>query len=196
MKKLLIRAVALTALATLAACATPGQRGTEVTRFHLGQPIAVQAFNVEPADRADENSLEFNAYADIVSGELTRLGFTLTPLEEAEMIAVIGVTRDSRARAARRSPVSIGVGGGSYGGNVGVGVGTSVGVGGSSGGEVVVTQLDVKLKRRSKGTIVWEGRAVRETAPGAEDPATVVGRLAAALFQDFPGESGETITVE
>lgn len=195
MKHALARGTALALLGLAAACSTT-QRGTEVTRFHLEEPIAAQAINIEPADPADANSLEFQTYAEIVGAELARLGFNRTPLDEAEMIAVVNVVRDTRIEAARRSPVSIGIGGGSYGGGGGVGVGVSTGVGGSRGGEVTVTMLDVKLKRRSEGTIVWEGRAVRPDQPEDTDRAAVVARLAAALFQDFPGESGSTITVE
>lgn len=195
MKKLL----ALTAIAlagTVSACQTGPARGVEVTRFHLGQEIPAQAINVEPADPADENNLEFRTYAAIVAEEMARLGFTQAALPDAEMIAVIEVSRGSRMDTGRSSPFSIGLGGGTFGRNVGVGVGTSIGVGGSRGGEISVTQLDVKLKRRSEGTIVWEGRAIRETWPGEEDLATIVRRLAAALLTEFPGESGQTIRID
>lgn len=50
--------------------------------------------------------------------------------------------------------------------------------------------LDVKLRRRADASIVWEGRAV------PADPARAdAGKLARALFKDFPGQSGVTITV-
>lgn len=195
MKHALARGAALALLGLAAACTTT-PRGTEVTRFHLNEPIAPQAINIEPANEADANSLEFQTYSDIVNAELARIGFNRTPLEEAEMIAVVDVVRDTRMQAARRSPVSIGIGGGSYGGGGGVGVGVSTGVGGSRGGEVTVTMLDVKLKRRSEGTVVWEGRAIRPDQPEDTDRRAVVARLAGVLFQDFPGESGRTITVE
>ncbi|QLC25484.1 DUF4136 domain-containing protein [Parasphingopyxis algicola] len=196
MKKSFARSAALATLALVAACATPSQRGTEVTRFHLGQAIPAQAINVEPADPEREGSLEFRQYASIVAQQLATMGFTETGLEEAEMIAVIDVERGTREEVARRSPFTIGIGGGSFGRRTGVGVGTSFGVGGSRGGEVDVTELSVALKRRSEGTIVWEGTATRATEPGEESPAAIVEMLAAALFQGFPGESGRTITVE
>ena len=195
MKNKLAYVALLAGLGLTAACQT-GPSGTEVTRFHLGEPIPAQGVTIEPADPAEENSLEFRTYAGIVAAELARHGFTQVGLEESEMVVVVDVARGVEYEPARRSPVSVGVGGGSFGGNVGVGVGTSFGIGGSRGGEVTVTQLEVKLKRRSEGTVIWEGRAVRATQPGAADPAEVVRRLAAALFQDFPGESGRTITVE
>ncbi|MCA1748426.1 MAG: DUF4136 domain-containing protein [Parasphingopyxis sp.] len=196
MKHAFARAAALALLGLAAACSTTTPRGTEVTRFHLGEPIAAQAITIEPANEADANSLEFQTYADIVATELARIGFNRASPEEAEMIAVVDVVRDTRIAAARRSPISIGIGGGSYGGGGGVGLGVSTGVGGSRGNEITVTMLDVKLKRRSEGTIVWEGRALRPDQPEDADRAAVVARLASALFQDFPGESGRTITVE
>ncbi len=200
MKNLFVRtatiAATFTALGLLAACQTGGiQRGTEVTRFHLGDTIPSQTVSIEAAE-GEQAGLEFRTYAAIVGEELGRIGFSQTTLEESEMVAVVNVERGSRAAAAQGSPFRIGLGGGSFGSNVGVGVGTSVGVGGSRGGEIDVTQLDVALKRRSEGTVVWEGRAIRENRPGEEDPASTVRRLAAALFQGFPGESGETIVVE
>lgn len=197
MKKSLSRAAALAGFGLLAACQTPGmQQGTQVTRFHLEQPIPSQQVAIEPASPADADSLEFRTYADIVAEQLGRLGFVRgEDIEEAEMVAVVEVLRASRTLQSRGSPISIGIGGGSFGSNVGVGVGTSVGVGGSRGGEVDVTQLSVALKRRSEGTTIWEGRAIRESQPGEMSPAASVRRLADALFQDFPGESGTTITV-
>lgn len=196
MKKMIMRTSALAAIAFVGACATPSQRGTEVTRFHLGQVIPAQAINMEPGDPDQENSLEFRQYEAIVANQLANLGFTQAALEEAEMIAVINVERGTREEVARRSPFSIGIGGGTFGRRTGIGLGTSFGIGGSPGGEVIVTELSVALKRRSEGTVIWEGTATRITQPGAESPAAIVETLAAALFQDFPGESGRTITVE
>lgn len=196
MKKMINRTSVLAALILVAACTTPSQRGTEVTRFHLGQTIPAQVINMEPANPEQENSLEFRQYEIAIAQQLAGLGFTPAALEEAEMIAVINVERGTREEAARRSPFSIGIGGGTSRRRSGIGLGTSFGIGGSRGGEVIVTELSVALKRRSEGTIMWEGTATRITQPGAESPTAIVETLAAALFQGFPGESGRTITVE
>ena len=53
----------------------------------------------------------------------------------------------------------------------------------------------MRIKRRSDGTVFWEGRATMEARVGTADSDRVVAvnRLAQALFQDFPGESGRTI---
>jgi hypothetical protein len=55
----------------------------------------------------------------------------------------------------------------------------------------VGSPLSVRIKRRSDGTLFWEGRAMDPSGKGAVDAAT----LASALFRDFPGESGRTIRV-
>src|SRR5688572_15735292 len=60
----------------------------------------------------------------------------------------------------------------------------------------LVTELRVRIQRRSDATVAWEGRAEMETRAGsAADRAALVDRLAAALFRDFPGEPGRTIRV-
>jgi hypothetical protein len=57
------------------------------------------------------------------------------------------------------------------------------------------TRLEVGLKRRSEGSVFWQGQATAE--PGSHGSgssrAAAVQRLAEAVFRDFPGESGRTI---
>jgi hypothetical protein len=162
----------------------------------VAQPFESAIVSIEPGDPAQVSSLEYRQYAALVSAEMARHGFSIGETAETEFIVRVDVSRGTREQAARRSPFSIGIGGGSFGRRSGIGLGTSFGVGGSRGGEVTVTQLDVSIVRRADETALWEGRATRATEPGAESPASIVQRLAQALFQDFPGESGRTITVE
>ena len=63
-------------------------------------------------------------------------------------------------------------------------------------GAGVATMLDVRIRRRSEGSLIWQGKAVSEARAGgsAAERGTVVQRLAEAVFRDFPGESGRTIT--
>lgn len=182
----------------LAGCVTPAPP-VEVTRFHLGQPIARGEVAVEPRDPTAANSLEYRGYADAVSAELARLGFAIAPgISKSEVVAVVDVRRGTRDAMAERSPVSIGIGGGTFGSGVGVGGGVSFPIGRARSREIVMTELAIQLKRRSEGTVIWEGRArgeARATSPQA-DPAAMGRRLAQALFAGFPGESGRTITVK
>jgi hypothetical protein len=189
-----MRILPLFALALLPACAATIPP-VEVTRFHLNQNLAPGGLETAAAPGLDGTSIEFRTYAIAVGREMARLGFGQgSPAYRAE----IGFDRDTRERLARRSPVSIGIGGGSFGRNVGFGLGTSFGIGGSRSRDVVVTRLSVRLVRKSDQSTVWEGRAETEAperAPAAQ-PGLAAEKLARALFAGFPGESGRTITVE
>jgi hypothetical protein len=192
------RTAMLGAALALAGCAAQAPE-TRVTRFHLGQPIARGEIAVEARDPAMAGTLEFKNYAGAVADELVRTGFRLAPgIAKSELVAVVDVSRGTRAMLDEGSPFSIGIGGGTFGRNVGVGGGVSFPIGKSRTRELIGTQLAVQIKRRSDGTVIWEGRAMSEArsdTPYAE-PAAAVLKLAAALFQDFPGESGRTITVK
>jgi len=188
------------AAAALAGCATDQgvREGASVTRFHLGQPIARGEIRVEPADGVRADSLEFAQHAAAVERELARLGWRVqSGNARSEQVALIRVDQGSRT-AARSSGVSVGIGGGSFGrrSGVGVGVGGTIPVGAGTN-EIVVTELGVRIQRRSDATVAWEGRAQLEARAGTPLAASgaAVDRLAAVLFQDFPGESGRTIRV-
>lgn len=204
-KSLLSKALLGATALALAGCAAQMPEA-RVTRFHLGQPIAKGEVTVEPRDPNLAKDLEFQSYARIVRGELDRLGFGIAPdLAKSELVAVTAVSRSWRpAGQAGGSSMSIGLGGGGGGGYYGGG--SSVGVGGSVSFPIgkpkqrmdVITQLSIQLKRRSEGTVIWEGRAEtvnRDGTPWAS-PEAAVTRLATALFQGFPGTSGQTITVK
>lgn len=195
------RAAPLLALAALAltGCAATGAAGggTDVTRYHLGQPVPAGDVAVEPLTGGATASLEYRAYADAVAAELARIGFA-PGAEGSNSHYVAGVSFVRASRGTVRTPpkFSIGLGGGSYGGGVGLGGGISTGIG-SRTRELLVSELAVQLRRRSDGTVVWEGRAQRQGLSGRDEdqPAATAGRLANALFRGFPGESGITISV-
>lgn len=187
------KALIIGAALALSGCAT-SLPTVQVTRFHLNQPIPPGGIRVQPF--VSDGGLEFQTYAGAVQNELTRLGYPAAGADGGQYVAILSVMRDTREALARRSPVSVGIGGGTggYGGGVGLGVGISLGGRPKSS---VVTELRVQIKRRGGGDVVWEGRAqleARENAPAAQ-PGIAAGKLAAGLFRDFPGESGRTITV-
>jgi hypothetical protein len=192
MKTTFLRGAALAATAALAACTTAGgggrtqAGGIEVGRFHLGQPIAHAQIAIEPFDRADANRPEFAAYSAAVARQLTRLGWTVvTTPGKSEQIALVAVQQGSREAIAALSAARIGRG-----------VGGLPTAGSSTG--VTATLLEVGIRRRSDGTVFWEGRAVGEARTGTPEASAgaQVDRLAAALFRDFPGESGRIIRVK
>lgn len=167
---------------SLSACQTSGRGGgasqaggVDVTRTHLGQQLARAQIAVEPVNAADANNPEFDGFADAVERHLVRHGYAIAPNRPAsEQIARVTVTQGSRAALTTGWPSGLGQG--------------------SRAGNVVATLLDVRIQRRSDGTVFWQGRAVSE-APAGTPRAAVVERLAAALFREFPGDSGRTIRV-
>ena len=149
--------------------------GIDVNRTHLGGQIARAQIAVEPGNAADTNHPEFQAFSDSVERQLARLGYTIAANRPAsEQIARVTVTQGSRTALTTGWPAGL--------------------TASRMQANVVATLLDVRIQRRSDGTVFWQGRAVIETPAGTPRPATVEG-LAAALFRDFPGESGRTIRV-
>lgn len=158
----------------------------------------------EPID----TGLEFQNYAGAVQAEALRHGFSApaTPAT-SQYLAVVGFNHQLRQGAPRSSGLQIGLGGstggGGYGrgyggGGVGLGGGVSFPIGRPKYRTIVLTDMQVQIRRRSDGTIIWEGRAQTSADGAAPDaqPNVVARKLAAALFQGFPGESGRTITVK
>lgn len=183
----------LMAAAALSACA--GSRPqADVTRFHLNQPIPKGTMYVTAADPKQADTLEHRAYNQAVAAELQRLGFTMSAQTDAEYLAVVAVTQEQRQGIPRRSGgVSIGIGGGFSSGNVGMGGSVQMPVGGQKQGPTfTTTTLSVTITRQSDKSTVWEGRATMESSGG---PASDVPKLAATLFRDFPGASGQMVRV-
>jgi len=188
-------AVAMLGGLALAGCTTGPS--TQVTRFHLNQPIAPGQITVEPMTGADRGSPEFQTYANIVGAQLAKISFTEAPgLAKSEQVAVVQVDR-AFFDGPPRSSFSIGIGGGSFGwhGGAGGGVGTTFA---GKPTQNVATRLIVQIKRRSDGTTIWEGRAETTSRFGRPEaqPTAAVERLAAAMFEGFPGISGRTISVK
>ncbi|MGQ0558969.1 MAG: DUF4136 domain-containing protein [Sphingosinicella sp.] len=161
----------LMAALALAGCAAGagmgGGPGATVTRTHLGGPIARAEIRVEPAGAADAN---FARYTASVGRELARHGWTVAAgNQRSEQVAVVRVDQGSRTAAPARG----------------------------NAGTIVVTELSVRIQRRSDATVAWEGRGQLEARAGTTfaDRAAAVDRLASYLFRDFPGESGRTIRV-
>lgn len=198
--KFVLRAAALSAVALLAACSTSGGGSrADVTRFHLGAPVARSTVFVTPVNAADASSLEFRTYAAVVSEELRQAGFTPAPaLDRAEVIAVFGATQTTREALSGGSGLSVGIGAGTFGRNVGLGGSVNIPVGERKPNEVVVSMIELQLKRRSDNSVIWEGRAMTEARSGAPNSAlgTVVPALTDALLRDFPGPSGQTVRVK
>ena len=147
----------------------------DLTRMHLGQALAQGQIAVEPADPADANNPEFASFAAAVERQLTRRGYTIAPARgSTEQFARLDVRQGTHGALTAGWP----------------GVTPR-----RSNASMVATLLDVRIQRRSDGTVFWQGRAVSEAAAGSAGAqrGAAVERLAEALFRDFPGESGRTI---
>ena len=185
---------------SLGACATtPTQTPVEVSRFHLGSPLETGTISAEPMTAGWATSLESQTYTAAVAQELSRYGYA-APVAgtTSQYLAVVGVTRSTRQGPPRRPPITIGIGGGGYTGGVGLGGGISFPIGKTRYREIVSIDLSVQIRRRSDGTVIWEGHAQTAddaVSPGAQASAEAT-KLANAIFRDFPGESGRTITVK
>lgn len=194
------RFAACFAMLALSACAGSYTGPVEVTRFiaptpeGLGQGPVVITF---PDDIS--NPAVKAAFAAAVGQELRALGYTVVPQEGRDIqVAAVRTSRNPLAGAAGSgSPVSVGVGGstGSYGSGVGLGVG--INLGGGRSGPAVNTTLSVRITDGSAATL-WEGRA--EIATSVKSPYSNVDAaaraLATALFRDFPGGNGETVSID
>ena len=193
--------------AVLAGCMTPAGP-VEVTRFHRAEAVPVARGTISvaplPGSMLDPQSIEARAYYDAVAAELANLGYSVVE-SGAQYRAQVTAQRGTAAQLANRgSGVSVGAGaGGSTGRYGGSGVGLGVGLDltrllGGGNDTRVVTELDARILRASDDLVIWEGRAEQET--GATSEAAQLGvisrKLAAALFQGFPGNSGETIRVK
>ncbi len=180
----------------LSACQT-AVAPVQVTRFHTIAPAtnyAALSFAIAapPAGTLDEAT-----YQEAVRREMQKIGYQSAGTGAAPNLLVqVTSSRDVLGAAARRSPVSVGVGGstGSYGSGVGIGIGFNLG---GRPKDVIVTRLSVSIRNAADNRPVWEGRAEAQARDGtpAAQPGLAAAKLAAALFSAYPGESGKTVIV-
>lgn len=196
-------AILTLAAASLSACAGSYTGPVEVTRFVSEQPAAVQSLGqgtiaIEFPEEI-ENLTARDAFAAAVAEELSQQGYTVVLNGEAETtyLATIRTSRSPLAAASSRGPVSVGVGGGTGSFGSGVGLGVGINLGGGSRGPNVLSELSVRISGPT-GESLWEGRAqqpVSMRSPYADVDASA-RVLAGALFKDFPGGNGETVTID
>jgi len=197
---------ALLLILPLAACG-PQLVETDVTRFHsMAAPTAGQSFSIVPLEH-QRGSIEFQTYADLVAAEMSRRGYNPVPLERnPDLVVRMAYGVDQGRTEVRSSPVY-----GSFGYGLGWGrprYGLGLGATWPWGPDVVgmdyrsVTKygkileleiLDGSASRRGAPQKLFEGRAVSESR--ARDLPAVMPYLVQALFDRFPGPSGQTVRV-
>ena len=203
-KPLFALALPAAAIAMLGGCATPAYVSpVEVTRFVGQAPTALGqgTIRVTAAPGIDTASVEYGIYADAVSAELAQLGYRVTT-QEADQVAQISLEQMVAAADGRRG-TGVGVGGGASTGTYGSGVGVGVGVDltrllSGRPSERIERQLAVAIRPASGVQNLWEGRAGMTATANSDYGASpaAAARMADALFSGFPGQSGETISVE
>lgn len=184
-------------LGLLAGCAKPAYVSpVSVTRFtgEARNQLGRGTISVEASANTQSDSLEFGLFTAEVAGELEALGYRVVE-SGANQIAVVSLSQ-TVGRRQDRGPVSVTGGGvvGSHGSGVGLGLGIDLS---GPDPDEIRTRLSVAIRPASGGDNLWEGRAngfATRNSP-LSNPGATADRMAEALFNGFPGESGETIEV-
>ena len=201
--------VAAAALAALSGCAAPAfVSPVEVTRFvgpndagggNAGggnAELAQGTISIVPAPGLNGDSLEYDFYRAAVQMELEQLGYRIVT-QGAAQVAQLGFAERTGKASEDGGPVSVGVGGstGSFGSGLGVGIGLDLT---PRPADQINTVLTVAIRLSEGGVNLWEGRAAMTATVNSDfAPSDArAGKLADALFADFPGDSGETVIVE
>ncbi len=198
-----MRTIAITMTAALlAGCTTPAYVSpVEVTRFSGSDTrvLGSGTIRIEPATGLDPQSIEYGLYEAELSSELAALGYTIVS-GEASQVATLEVREAVNQPESRRGPVSVGGGGsvGSWGSGVGLGVGLDLTSLTNRPSEEIDRLVAVTIRASAGDSNLWEGRAGFTATANSDyaDPAAAAGRAITALFSGFPGESGETITID
>lgn len=192
------------AAGALAACTTSYTGPVEVTRFVAENPVGLGQGPIQLEFVNEELKEETRtAFAAAIAQELSNVGYEVQvftgPQEtSAAQIASIDTTRNAIASTPNgRGPVSVGVGGGTGGFGSGVGVGLGVNLGGGQRSARAVTELSIRITT-SDGTTLWEGRADQAISINSDyaDINLSAQALAKALFSNFPGGNGETVSID
>lgn len=171
----------------LSACASSFQ--ADVTRFHKMTATGGKSATIVAADPKLEG-LQFTSYAGIIGRQMERFGYTAAGQADPDIRVIMnyGLLETGESR----SNTSVGVGVGSYGRHGGASVFSSFPVGGSK--TWYSYRLDLVFEDAATGERLFEGYSV--TVARESDLGLVMPYLAAALFEGFPGVSGQTVQVE
>lgn len=186
-------------LAALSGCAAPAYVSpVEVTRF-VGTSdagLAQGTIMIVPAPGLNPDTLEYDFYRAAVQLELEQLGYRVVT-QGAAQVAELGFAERTGKAGENGGPVSVGVGGstGSFGSGLGVGIGLDLT---PRPADQISTILTLAISASEGGVNLWEGRAAMTATVNSDfAPSDArAGKLADALFADFPGNSGETVIVE
>ena len=172
--------VALGTVLLLAGCESilpinPPPPRTEAYRAHPDQPITPATIAVGPVNLARADDPLVRAAVAAVSNEVRALGYTpVADVSRAELLGSVNLTTGTASALVANAPEGL--------------RGTT-----TLPPDAPSTGLVVEIRRRSDGSLLWQGRAATFRPPPRRDPAALAGPLAHALFLGFPGQSGRTI---
>lgn len=186
----------------LAACASPKYVVSDVTRHHsLPRAPSGETFAVVPVEEDQDESLAFSAYADLISQRLSGLGLRSFNSESPNPDLVVTLSWDIEGPSpdikSRNSGFGYGFGFGNRSSHFGYGFG-GPSENRTSTKQMFVRRVEVVIyDGNTYGTEnpqrVFEGSAVSTGSNGQIDP--VMPYIVQAIFEQFPGASGETKTV-
>lgn len=214
-KKLFSLGFVLLAVAWLSGCANTTIT-SNVERFHrLPVPAAARTFAIQPAE-GQAGSLEFAGYADAIARKLETYGWRQVTADKApEYFVAFAYGIDNGETSTGFMPVLQQTGGGTAntsgtfnaGGTAGSFNSTTTTMPTFSLGSVpvrtteytrllsiVISEAGAVPSSASAPNRVFEGRARSRGSISQLSP--VMPYLIDALFQDFPGQSGKSLTVE
>lgn len=178
------------ALAALAGCASRGFEA-EVTRFHQMAAPAGQTVAVEPAEQMQQ-TVGLGAFTALIAERLERAGYRRAANAEPDIRAKVAFGSQPAPGYRAGSGARLGIGIGGFGSHVGGGVSTSVPL---EDRDIYHRHwLSLVLEDAHTGRRLFEGTSTGYAQ--GPDPFPVMPLLADALFEAFPGRSGETVTVE
>lgn len=188
----------------LAACVSPKYVVSDITRHHsLPRAPSGESFVIVATDDDQEESLAFDAYAGLIAQRLSGLGLKSFGGESASPDLVVtlkwsveGPSPDVKSRSTRGG-FGFGYGFGYRNGPFGYGYGDPY------DSRTTTKQMYVRIVdlviydgmtyNTENPTRVFEGSAVSTGTNGQIDP--VMPYIVQAIFDQFPGASGETRTV-
>jgi Domain of unknown function (DUF4136) len=207
------KAAVIAGLLGLSACAT--QFRSEVQSFHkFAAAPGGETFRVIPADPAKQGSLEFEAYAGLVRGEMVRLGYKPVNASNAADIDVkLGYSISEPVEKVETRPgfggyASLGYNPFFYGNRGYYRRGYHPGFAYSSFGydpfwgnglwdapevysySVYTRKMNVTMTRAATSEQLYDGKV--ESAGKDNRLPELMPYLVQSMFQDFPGQSGAT----
>ncbi|WP_326525803.1 hypothetical protein [Sphingomonas sp.] len=139
-------------------------------------------------------------FAEGIEDALIDAGFTAIPdTAHARQVATFDVKRTAHGTVRSAGPAAgpVQAGGGMDSAAMGASLGFGLGSGGARLGQLVATELTIRIARRGDSGPPWEGRAVTHQIAGSrgDSPAALAKKLTQAVLRNLGGPSGLLVSV-